>query len=202
MDAKVGDTIKMGNYSRTSIGEDPNIEWSAQPIRWQVLAKDDNRVLIISRDGIDAKAFDTDSNVWENSDIRTWLNDTFYKTAFNATEQEYIVSTELTTGDVVTTDKVFLLSKSEVEDYFDDNEARRCKATDYAVKNNALVDEHGPNKGYSYWWLRSAVDKGHGHNKSISVKYVSPDGVIHNKVEQEDNIKSTYTVRPAMWVNI
>ena len=45
----------------------------------------------------------------------------------------------------------------EVNKYFSNNKSRRCKATEYAVKNGAWVagNSYADNAGYSVWWLRS-----------------------------------------------
>ncbi|MBR0519013.1 hypothetical protein IJJ97_04400 [bacterium] len=73
--ANVGDYIKFGNYPKTSNGD-------IQPIEWQVLAKEGNKILVISRYGLDARRFDSSSNKWANSEIFKWLNGDFYNKAF------------------------------------------------------------------------------------------------------------------------
>ena len=140
--ANVGDYIKFGNYPQTANGD-------IQPIEWQVLAKEGNKILIISKYGLDAKRFDDNSNDWASSEIRYWLNDKFYNKAFTEKEKKSINSSNL--SDVGTSDKVFLLSKEEAEKYFVNDNARRCKATEYSVKNGACKND----EGYGYWWLRS-----------------------------------------------
>ncbi len=146
--AKVGDYIKFGNYPQTSSGQN-------QPIEWQVLSKENNKMLVISRYGLDAKRFDSSSNNWSNSEIRKWLNGDFYNKAFTDQEKKSINLSNL--SDVGTTDNVFFLSKQEAEKYFANDESRKCKATEYAVKNGAWVADssYGDNAGYSVWWLRS-----------------------------------------------
>ena len=65
--------------------------------------------------------------------MRKWLNDEFFETAFSAEEQGRIPTTLVTAEDNAeygteagndTTDKVFLLSVSEVETYFPSNESQ------------------------------------------------------------------------------
>ena len=188
--AKVGDYVKFGNYSQTAEGEE-------QPIEWLVLAKEDKKMLVISRYGLNVKLFDDDSfnddsNDWENSEIRQWLNSDFYNKAFNGKERKLIKSSNL--SDVNTTDNVFLLSKEEADKYFANDEARRCKATEYAVRNGALVanSSFGDNAGYSMWWLRSPYP-----NISNSVYCVSNDGNVYNNLV----IITCILVRPALWIN-
>ena len=145
--AKVGDYVKFGNYPQTSNGD-------IQPIEWQVLAKENNKILVISRYGLEAKRFDSSSNNWANSEIRKWLNGDFYNKAFTDQEKKSINLSNL--SDVGTTDNVFFLSYGEAKKYFSNNEFRLCKATDYAKKNGAWVaDSSCSNPGYSVGWLRS-----------------------------------------------
>ena len=139
---KVGDYIKFGSYPQTVDGQ-------VQPIEWQVLSKENNKMLVISKYGLDAKRFDNSSNVWKNSKIRQWLNDYFYNNAFSEQEKKYIKSSNL--SDVGTTDNVFLLSKEEAEKYFADDEARKCKITDYAFGNGGSKNDDD----FCTWWLRS-----------------------------------------------
>ena len=69
--ANVGNYVKFGRYPQTKEGE-------VRPVEWQVLAREDNKALVISRYGLDAKRFDVSSNNWDNSEIRKWLNGEFY----------------------------------------------------------------------------------------------------------------------------
>ena len=182
----VGDYIKFGSYSQTSSGQ-------KQPIEWQVLAKENNKMLVISRYGLDAKRFDSSSNVWSNSEIRKWLNGDFYNEAFSEQEKKSINLSNL--SDVGTSDNVFLLSREEAEKYFSNNAERRCKATEYAVKNGAHVADssYGDNAGYSHCWLRSPDPYSDDY-----VYLVFNGGYI--------NFNSVFNVhilaRPALWINL
>ena len=170
--AKVGDYVKFGNYPQTSNGD-------IQPIEWQVLSKENNKMLVISRYGLESKRFDGSSNSWKNSEIRKWLNGDFYNKAFTDQEKNSISS--------FNGDNVFLLSKEEVEIYFANNGARKCKATDYAKKNGANVNS---DNGCSWWWLRSP-----NYNFVCSVNF---GGIIFcNFVCNYDGV-----VRLALWINL
>ena len=193
--ANVGDYIKFGNYPQTAEGGE-------QPIEWQVLSKENNKMLVISRYGLDAKRFDGSSNKWQNSEIRKWLNGDFYNTAFSDSEKKYINSSYL--SDVGTSDNVFLLSKEEAEKYFANDDLRRCKATDYAVKNDAWVNDGGRfstdlgAKGYSYWWLRSPSP-----NIMYGVYSVNAGGNFSRRFYHSCHIDDADVVaRPALWINL
>ena len=84
---------------------------------------------------------------------------------------------------------VFLLSSSEVEEYFANDDERKCGATAYAVKNGAYVN----NDGCVYWWLRSPFPNDSGY-----VYYVYSVGCIfYYNVSYADVV-----VRPALWINL
>ena len=185
--AKVGDVVKFGNYPQTANGD-------IQPIEWQVLSKENNKMLVISKYGLDTKRFDSSSNNWANSEIRKWLNGEFYNKAFNDQEKKSIKSSNL--SDVGTTDNVFLLSgdwqgNGEVNDYFANNESRRCKATEYVLKKNNWAESE--TDGYFWWWLRSP-----NPNYSNRVCDVFYGGSISHRDVSLDNS----LVRPALWVNL
>ena len=72
--------------------------------------------------------------------MRKWLNGTFISNAFSSDEQNMIQSTTVTADKNPsystspgnnTTDKVFLLSITEVNQYFSSNSARECQGTAY-----------------------------------------------------------------------
>ncbi|MDR3277844.1 MAG: DUF6273 domain-containing protein, partial [Oscillospiraceae bacterium] len=88
------------------------------------------------------------SCTWETSDIRKWLNGSFYSGAFSGGEKRGIAETTIsnpynaewgTDGGNKTSDKVFLLSLDEAERYFSNDGDR---AANYG------------NDG-AWWWLRS-----------------------------------------------
>ena len=179
--ANIGDYVSMGTYPYTKEGE-------VQTIKWYVLYKDENnnRLLVISRSIIDQHIFDSSSNFWMISSIRTWLNADFYNTAFSNTEKRYIVSTELT--DVGSIDHVFLLDYTEAEAYLLGDTAKLCIPTPYALSKGVYTAS-----SYGNWWLRSA------YPKSNNVHYVYHGGKVLGNLNVND---TRIGVRPAMWVNI
>ena len=206
--AKVGACVKFGNYPQTANGD-------FQPIEWQVLEKKNNKMLVVSKYGLEARRFDSSSNNWKNSEIRKFLNVflcSFYDIAFNENEKSLIrhsnnISTDVyhkkifwqyEKAIVLTDDYLFLLSKEEAEKYFANNDVRICKATEYAVKNGDLSSAYVRFNinDFSWrcsWWLRSASP-----NDSNCVYLVNCDGNFC--YDNVDN--SYYLVRPALWINI
>ena len=197
-----GDYIEFGHYRQTGNAENAE-EWKPQSIEWQVLSIDtaNNRVLVVSRYGLDAKCFDDDSNgsltnIWAGSEICSWLNGYFYNTAFNDTEKGFIKPVDIVFNNDGSDDydfnkatyNVFLLSKAEAEKYFANADARRCEPTAYAVNNGATVYD-----GYSFWWLRSPCP-----NLSSYVYCVGNGGRVHDYLVYGTND----LVRPALWINL
>ena len=177
---EVGGYVEFGHYPQTKNGD-------IQAIEWQVLEKENNKMLLISKYGLEARPFDITSNEWKNSEIRQWANNDFYNKAFNENEKKYIKSSNL--SDVGTVDNVFFLSEEEAEKYFANDESRKCKVTEYALKQGADVADNG----YSYWWLRSIIP-----NSSYSVYIVDVDGYIYDDRVYHDS----HLFRPALWINI
>ena len=123
-DYNVGDIITCGKYE-----QDSNFENGPEDIEWQVLSVEDERVLVISKYGLEDCAYNTENKdiTWENCSLRNWLNNDFYNTSFNDQEKQKILSVTLankdnpvdgTEGGNDTIDKVFCLSLEEMEKYF------------------------------------------------------------------------------------
>ena len=144
---KAGDHVYFGSYPQPADG-------TAQPIEWRVLDIRDGKALMISEYLLDAHKYDSQSNEWENNELRAWLNDEFLNNAFAPEEREMLNGIE--------GDKVSLLTLTESRKYFSDNDDRIGITTAYARKNGADYSE-GDNSGW--WWLRSRGM--HGSHASV-----------------------------------
>ncbi len=192
---QIGDSLEFGTYE-----QDNNTDNGPEPIRWKILDTEGDSILVISENAIDCRPYNTRyvDTTWEESSLRQWLNDSFYASAFTASEQERILETAvtadfnpsyLTDPGEDTLDKVFLLSIPEVLRYFPQDEQRLCTATAYTVNQGAYIDRV---TGGSWWWLRSP---GSSLKDAASV---SGDGSINFR--EGSVISSTGTIRPAMWI--
>ena len=90
-------------------------------------------------------------------------------------------------SDVGTTDNIFLLSKEETKRYFVDDNSRRCKATEYAIRN----DDYKYNGGH--WWLRSPYP-----NYSDYPYIVANSGDLGCAPVYDYDM----VVRPALWIEL
>ena len=183
--AKVGDTVIFGTYE-----QDNNKSNGKEDIEWLVLAKEDNRMLIISDKALDCKQYNSTYTdvTWETCTLRLWMNDTFLNTAFSADEQTQIETT-YTIAEKTTADKIFLLSIDEVNKYFNSIATRKCVPTAYAKANGAstYIDT-------CWWWLRSP-----GFYQSYA-SYVYYDSLVNSYGYGVDY--SYGGVRPALWITL
>ncbi len=200
-------TIKFGRYFY-------NDGYSKEPLEWQVLKTENDRALIITANGIDCMPYNDNPTftTWENSQMRKWLNNDFISAAFNEKEQNFFSAATFnnkekefikevtfnnpdnpffnTKGGRTSTDKVFLLSISEVTEYLKSNEDRMIKATPFAKSKGLFVAENG----CSWWWLRSP---GNVQNYAADVDYGGDVDFYGSSA-----IVGMNAVRPAMWVDI
>lgn len=192
----VGDTYRFGSYE-----QDNNKSNGQEDIEWLVLAKEGTKILVISKEALDCKPYNTsDTDVtWETCTLRKWLNNDFINAAFSADERTMIPTVTVsadknpdysTNPGNATQDQVFLLSITEVNKYFSSYSARLCKPTDYAVANGAWEND----SGNCWWWLRSP---GFAQSCAADVGYV---GVV---VEGGYGVGLVITaVRPALWIDL
>jgi len=151
--------------------------FKVEPIRWRVLSENGDTALVLCDSIVAAGIYDSsenNDNNYADSDVRTWLSDMFYQTAFTDFERELIVTTVVdnsaaTTGDTSnqhtcenTRDRIFLLSYAEATDsnngflsHDSKDELRQMLTTDYARATGAFMTHSGEFLGYGYWWLRS-----------------------------------------------
>ena len=119
-----GKYFTLGRYE-----QDNKRENGPEPIEWKVLARDGDRVLVISRYILDCVRYDEEYRrvTWETCTLRAWLNGEFLNAAFDPEEQLLIPTTHVTADpnpDFAvdpgedTEDKLFLLSIPEAEAYF------------------------------------------------------------------------------------
>lgn len=89
----MGDEVKFGAYE-----QDNNPSNGKEEIEWEVLDKKDNQILVISKKALDAQEYwDSFENTdWEASEMRKWLNESFFQNAFSQYHQSLIMDTAVT----------------------------------------------------------------------------------------------------------
>lgn len=152
------------------------------------------------------------ANNWEYSTVRSWLNESFFVTAFSTRERRQISCTKLTTPAYLTSrsaydvgetgDYVFLPSYQDMINpsygfslnYSDYDMNRRAHSSDYAKSQGVYVDNSYKNKHgkyTSYFRLRSAG------NGSLSATDVFSNGYVFSIGIRD----TSYGIRPALCFN-
>ncbi len=214
-ETKAGRSFALGLYE-----QDNNLKNGPEPIRWFVLARDGDRVLVISRYVLDCKLYDEERRpvTWETCTLRSWLNGEFLTAAFDADELELIQTTHVTAdpnpiydvdpgSDVE--DKLFLLSLYEAESYFLPEMTGTAKWRVYEQTYPELLCEptaysaaHGcapqSENGSARWWLRTP-----GVSAS-SAAWVTRTGGFRDQGSLVDCANSLVIpgIRPAMWIDL
>ena len=176
---RVGDIVEFGSYE-----QDNNYSNGKESIRWIVVEKFNNCIKLVSEYVLDSRVYSTGiwDSAWENSDVRSWLNNEFYRDAFSEEEKTAILLTDVDNSTAQrygkwrkpkepdTQDYVYLLSYAEAHKYLGMEKdvygrKSRIEPTDYAVKTGAHVEEsirtaEGTRTGW--WMLRSPGGSKHG----------------------------------------
>ena len=226
-DAEIGDIVQMGTYEQDGDAE------TEDPICWDVLDKDGNAVLLISHDVIAYQRFSDNLKcvIWEDSQIRSWLNQEFYAEAFDEEEQASIRETTLEnpstvgfaahvdpSGDVQvresrpdTKDKIFLLSWKEAEQYSGNRltdasvlgrrPSRAVLQKRKAIFTDLIIEELPAMYPYSRH-LPDGTERLSWMLRSTGMKDYTIFVIGYEGKWDQDYPDSYNGVRPVMWVNV
>lgn len=193
-----------------------NLYWfKYEKIKWRILEDEKNSYMIMADLIIDSQDYYNlngnaefmhnggvgYSNNYELSNIRKWLNDDFYNTAFKYSEKKILLKKEVDNSAKTTLspknpyycnntfDNVFLLSHQDaLRKYFETDSDRQAIATDYAKCQGVMLGSNGN----AYWRLRSPYI-----NFVYYDTYINERGEIYNR-----NITNTcYGIRPVIWID-
>lgn len=197
--------------------------YKCEPITWNILSNDGCSYYLVSSKLLDVQSFyqnynnrvqnDTIiySNNYEKSDLRDWLNDYFYNTAF--TLNNTFISTSNVDNSASTTDstnnkyscnntfdKVLLPT---YKDYLNQDlgfdttntlsKKRECKTTDYARANGAFVNKDSNRLNNGTYWTRSACSEYY-----YCTWTVNTGGYLSTYAVDGDS----HCVRPSIYINI
>ena len=93
--AQKDDTVLLGTYE-----QDGDLSNGAEPIRWIVLDRIEDQLLLLAADCLDSRPYHRtpfEAVTWETSDLRAWLNGEFLRAAFTQDQRSIIVPTHKTT---------------------------------------------------------------------------------------------------------
>ena len=191
------DSSKYATYQDDNGYNISNVYWfKYEPIKWRILEESNGKATLLAEMILDSQDYNYTSssrtidgktvysNNYEYSNIRKWLNDNFYNTAFSELEKALIQTVEVdnsarsTNPDNNATewnsgvnsyacnntnDKVWLLSQQEVtrasygfatSPYTYDT-VRQKKMTAYSQCQGVYTSTEPDYVGNGYWWLRS-----------------------------------------------
>lgn len=153
----------------------------SEPIEWQMLTTENDRVLVISKYALECKQYNTYSvnTSWETCTLRKWLKEEFMNAAFSADEKNAISD-------------ILLLSVDEVNKFF---RAKTCIPTDYAMIRDDKFNKRIRSFGNAPigWWLRSR-----GQQEDMAA-YVAASGIL---IGRGIVVSNFLYVRPAMWIDL
>ena len=205
-DLKNGDKFTFGVWEQDGDGK-------TEPISWIVIRQDVGKMLVLSENVLEYMCFKqgTDENkyprsLYDESDLRAFLNGDFYNNAFSDSEKAMILQTKITTQykdehynelTLETEDKIFALSKDENARY-----VAGIGTNVYGVPTKRVADDNpyelstigagGVDKAAS-WWLR---DMGTDSNKYAAYVRASTS----RKYNDDTEVYKKSGVRPAMWI--
>lgn len=186
-----------------------------EAIEWHILEKNDGKAFLMCNIAIDAQeyypsAYSTKfnhnggngyANNYALSNIRKWLNDTFYNTAFHDLQKEIIqvtkvdnsvASTGVDSNPYIcedTNDMVFLLSYQERDSYG----YGISQSTDYAKSQGCYKDSNGK----CGWWFRSPRNDNdllaRTYGGSLDINLMTNKGKVYS---------TCFGVVPALWIRL
>ncbi|MDY2657236.1 MAG: DUF6273 domain-containing protein [Candidatus Limiplasma sp.] len=161
----------------------------AEPILWRVLYSDHNKALLLSEYVLDTRPFDSLGPYWENSDIKNWLNNEFFLSAFTTSNQRECLLSSAERG------TVFLLHKGDYTNtaygFSADtsvNDANRiASGSIYAMNHNLWTSE----QNYCSYYTRTETG-------GTSLWQVRANGTMGVARYDRDNVG----IRPAVWIDL
>ena len=211
-DVTTWDCIYFGNYWQNDTNGDGKADQNdkKQPIKWRVLSVNGNDTFLLADQNLDFEPYNKEYTdvTWATCTLRTWLNNTFFNTAFTSAEQAAIKNTTVvnddnpyygTEGGENTTDKVYLLSIAEASNTaYGFNGFRtngfRTKSETRVAKNTAYAAGE-----FDGWWLRSPG------GDSNSASFVAAYGIVFDdgfQVTGSYDVGDETRVRPALHLDL
>ena len=205
--------ILEGYYAKVTT--DADYYFKVEPLKWKILNITEDVALILCESIIANQEYDIDtdgggpdtlSNKYDASQIRAWLNNQFYTSAFSSLQQQLIASTLVDNSDTSTgvagnayacddtKDNVFLLSFAEAisEAYgfsSSDDETRKRKPTAYSIATGADSDA----SGNGVWWLRSPSETFGDYGRTVKSSGETYYGLVSEQ---------SYGVLPALRIEL
>ena len=145
-------------YGLINKGLFKKLYYRVDPIRWRIVKYNKNSIFVVSDMILDNHLWDYRDNNYQKSEIRSWLNNSFYNKAFSDKQKEIIQITIL--NDSLVKDKVFLLNKNEALNHDYHLYELSQISTEYAKEQGVSVSSNGKSSYYlRSYTARSIKDK-------------------------------------------
>ncbi len=230
--AKVSADPEVSGYefdNGTTIVNGATYWFKCEPITWNVLSNNNGEYYVLSSVLLDVHCYYKITpnmtidgktiypNNYEYSDIRTWLNNNFYNSAFalgNSHIQATTVDNSAATTDSSsntyacnnTQDKVFLPS---YQDYINSSygfststnstNTRSCKTTDYARARRAACNTDPSHLYNGVYWTRSPSRSPYSDDSNYYAWVINVDGWLFRNIQV---FHARVCVRPAISIKI
>lgn len=166
-------------FNNNELIEEKEYFFKLEPIEWDIIFCNDNKLLLYSSLIIDVIKYDSYSSEYKSSEINKFLNSEFIYEHFKPDEIESLIDTN--------NGKAFLLSADEIKTFYPEGVPKK-NITDYAKAKGAHISKIN-NKGFYY--LRAPLN-------GNSVDIVYPNGFINKtKFNKED-----VGLSPAIEINL
>ncbi len=167
-------TVEFGSYEQD--GDNDNGE---EPITWNVLAVEDGKALLISKDILAFEPLDSngEDNSYSTSHIQKFLSQDFLEAAFKNDEERCLII-----------GSPFLLSSDEVFAYMPTEESRKCMPSDLVKNENFSYST----SAIRSWWTSSPYEK-----YDYGSLYYDDKGELGATY-----IGISIGIRPAIWVQL
>lgn len=185
-------TAGLGRTGKTAAGMNRKIEFGGHT--WIVLDKKDGKTLVISEKVLERRAYHAAGGAvtWEECELREYLNGEFFRRTFTEAEKSKIAEMTVINksntkygvrGGNDTTDRVFLLSLQEAENYL--------------FGFTKLLNAIDAVTGEIVWWhLRSPGEGADAAARVTATGLIDYHGVADGVADPAGG------VRPAMWLEI
>lgn len=200
------DCVYFGSYWQKDSEGNIDKTKEKQPIKWRVLSVDGDDLFLLADDSVYKsyyyKPYD-EHNVytWKDSFVRNSIQTDFIPNAFTEDEQNDIIETDTTLNDVSTTDKVYLLSKKEIEnDKYGFIEKSVCDGELWSLRGDITSRYSFPvAKGNFYGgsnYCYGRVDKQYGVRPALHLKKSSTHYKKAGTVNTYDELDVERTPQP------
>ena len=177
------------------------------PIVWRVLIQHEDKILLITDRLIECKPYNNkaEDSTWERCTLQKWLNTSFFENAFDVDERSRIfpvqnknLSNRLSDvkGGGVTSDKVFILSVDEADQYFRTASDKTAMVTPYVFQALGFqaTRKTAHNMMAGKWWLRTP-----GYYPDHASLVIYEEGIIEGGYHVNN---TSVCVRPALWLQL